>query len=374
VKRSTLSRAALPAALVLSLALTACGASNEDTPSTSGGSKSGGATTAELSGTLAGAGSSAQAAAQEAWVAGFNSTYPDVSVNYDPVGSGGGREQFIAGGTDFAGTDSYFKDDEGELSKAKERCGGDIVEVPAYLSPIALPFNLEGVDSLNLGPEEIAGIFAQKITKWNDPAIAKINPDVKLPDLKITPVNRSDESGTTNNFQQYLSAAAPDVWTYEPDDVFPVKGGEAAQGTSGVVGAVEGGNGTIGYADASQIGDLAAAKVGVGQDFIEYSPEAAAAVLEVSTAVEGRGETDLAYDLARDTTEADTYPIVLLSYAVACKTYDDAAKADLVKAYLTYITSAEGQQAAAEAAGSAPLSQTLLDKIKPAVDTISAAG
>ena len=313
-------------------------------------------------------------AAMEAWVAGFNNQYPDVTVNYDPVGSGGGREQFIAGGTDFAGTDSYFKDDEGELTKAKERCGGDIIEVPAYLSPIALPFNVEGVDSLNLGAEEIAGIFAQKIKNWNDPAIKKLNPDVDLPDLKITPVNRSDESGTTNNFQQDLAAAAPDIWTYEPDDVFPVKGGEAAQGTSGVVSAVEGGNGTIGYADASQIGDLTAAKVKVGEEFVEYSPEAAAKVLEVSTAVEGRGETDLAYDLARDTEESGTYPIVLLSYAVACPTYDDAAKADLVKAYLTYITSSEGQQAAAEAAGSAPLSQSLLDKIAPIVEGIKAAG
>lgn len=369
MKRSTLSRALLPAALVLSLGLTACGASNEDDSAT--GNSTTAAGTTELSGTLAGAGASSQAAAMEAWVAGFNSQYPDVTVNYDPVGSGGGREQFIAGGTDFAGSDSYAKDDE--LTAAKERCGGDIIEVPVYLSPIALPFNVEGVDSLNLGPEEIAGIFAQKITKWNDPAIAKINPDVDLPNLKITPVNRSDESGTTNNFQQYLSAAAPDVWTYEPDDVFPVKGGEAAQGTSGVVGAVEGGNGTIGYADASQIGDLPAAKVGVGGDFIEYSPEAAAAVLEVSQKAPDRGETDLAYDLARDTTEAGTYPIVLLSYAIACPTYDDKAKAALVKSFLTYITSADGQSAAAEAAGSAPLSASLLDQVKPVVEGISAA-
>jgi phosphate transport system substrate-binding protein len=372
VKRSTLSRAVIPAAVVLSLALTACGASNEEDADAAATSNDTAGSAPELTGTLAGAGASSQAAAMEAWVAGFNNQYPDVTVNYDPVGSGGGREQFIAGGTDFAGTDSYFKDDEGELTKAKERCGGDIVEVPAYLSPIALPFNIEGVDSLNLGPEEIAGIFAQKITKWDDPAIAKINPDADLPDLKITPVNRSDESGTTNNFQQYLAAAAPDVWTYEPDDVFPVKGGEAAQGTSGVVGAVEGGNGTIGYADASQIGDLPAAKVGVGEDYVEYSPEAAAAVLEVSTKVEGRGATDLAYDLARDTTEAGTYPIVLLSYAVACPTYDDQAKADLVKAFMTYITSSEGQQAAAESAGSAPLSQALLDQIAPIVEGIKA--
>jgi phosphate transport system substrate-binding protein len=243
-----------------------------------------------------------------------------------------------------------------------------------YLSPIAIAFNVEGVDTLNLGPAEIAGIFAQKITKWDDPAIAKINPDADLPDLKITPVNRSDESGTTENFVQYLTAAAPDDWTFEVSGVWPVKGGEAAQGTSGVVGAIEGGNGTIGYADASQVGDLATVKVGVGDEYVEYSPAAAAAVLDVSERVEGRGDANFSYDLARDTTESGTYPIVLLSYGIACTTYDDQAKADLVKAFLSYITSSEGQQAAAEAAGSAPLSQALLDQIKPAVDGISAAG
>jgi phosphate transport system substrate-binding protein len=166
VTRSTLRRAALPAAVVLSLALTACGAANEDNTTSTSGSTS----DAALSGTIAGAGSSAQAAAMEAWVAGFNSENPDVTVNYDPIGSGGGREQFIAGGTDFAGSDAYL--DAEELPAAQDRCGGDVIEVPEYVSPIAVAFNLDGVDQLNLGPAEIACIFAQKITTWDDPAIA----------------------------------------------------------------------------------------------------------------------------------------------------------------------------------------------------------
>jgi len=375
VKRSTLSRAALPAALVLSLGLTACGAGNEDEePAASGaGSESGSATeeAPELSGTISGAGASSQAAAMEAWVAGFNSQHPDVTVNYDPIGSGGGREQFIAGGTLFGGSDSYL--DEEELPAAQKRCGGDVVEVPLYISPIALAFNVEGVDSLNLGPELIAGIFAQEIKNWNDPAIAEANPDVELPDLAITPVNRSDESGTTENFMEYMTATAPDVWTDEPSGVWPVKGGEAAQGTSGVVGAIEGGNGTIGYADASQVGELSVAKVGVGEEFVEYSPEAAAAVLEASTRVEGRGESSFAYDLARDTTEAGTYPIVLVSYSLACATYDSAEEADLAKAFISYLASEEGQQTAAESAGSAPIPDSLRQEIQPAIDGIAAA-
>ena len=128
-------------------------------------------------------------------------------MNYDPVGSGTGRENFISGAFAFAGSDSALSTDEGELDAANERCGGDVVEVPAYISPIAVIFNLPGVDELNLKPETIAMIFDGKITKWNDEAIAADNPDADLPDTAITPVHRSDDSGTTGNFTDYLSKA-----------------------------------------------------------------------------------------------------------------------------------------------------------------------
>ena len=358
-------RGIVPAAVALGLGLTGCSAANEADAGT-GQSES---AKSELSGTISGAGASSQAAAMEAWIAGFTEQHPDATVNYDPVGSGGGREQFVAGGTDFAGSDAYLDE---ELEAAKERCGGDVVELPLYVSPIAVAYNLEGVEQLQLRPETIAGIFAQKITTWDDPAIAKDNPGVELPGTAITPVNRSDESGTTENFVEYLAAAAPDVWTYEVSGDWPVEGGEAAQGTSGVVGAIEGGDGTIGYADASQVGDLGVASVGVGDEFVEYSPEAAAAVVEASQRVEGRGETDFAFDLARDTTESGTYPIVLVSYSIACTTYESQQEADLVRAFFSYLASAEGQQSAADAAGSAPISASLREQVQVAIDTISA--
>lgn len=364
MKRSTRSRLiAVPAVAALAFGAAACSSSNE---ADTGNGGDGGS---ELSGTLSGAGSSAQEAAQQAWQAGFQGVNPDVTVNYDPVGSGGGREQFVAEATDFGGSDAYLEGDE--LTGAQKRCG-EVVEVPTYVSPIAVVFNLEGVDELNLSPATIAQIFNQKITKWNDPAIAADNPGVDLPNTAITPVNRADESGTTENFVEYLTAAAPKDWPHEVSGDWPIDGGEAAQGTSGVVQAVSNGNGTIGYADASQAGELPHAKVGVGDEFVAYSPEAAAKVLEVSERVEGRGEYDFAYDVARDTTESGTYPIVLVSYAMACATYDDPAQADLVKAYLSYMISEEGQQAAAESAGSAPLSATLRQEFQPAIDAISA--
>ncbi len=351
---------------VSALALSACSSDNEEANG-DGGSDGG----SDLSGTLDGVGASSQQAAQEAWVVGFNADNPDVQINYSPDGSGAGREQFVAGGSDFGATDSYLTDEEGELSGAIERCT-DLVEIPMYVSPIAVVFNLEGVDSLNLQPATIAQIFNQEITNWNDPAIAEDNPDADLPDQAITPVNRSDESGTTENFVEYLSTTAPDDWTHEVSGDWPVEGGESAQGTSGVVTAVEGAQGTIGYVDASQAGDLGSVSVGVGDSFIEYSPEAAAAVLGVSERVEGRGEYDFAYNLARDTTEAGVYPIVLVSYGIACATYDDANQAELVREYFSYIISEEGQQTAAEQAGSAPISDELRQQIQPAVEAISA--
>lgn len=367
--RSTLRRRLGPAAVACAatLALGACGAANEG-----GDGDSGGGSGSTLSGNIAGAGASSQAAAQEAWIAGFTGDNPDVSITYDPVGSGGGREQFIGGATAFGGSDAYL--DEEELPQAQDRCGGDVVEIPVYISPIAIIFNLEGVDSLQLSPSTIAGIFNQQITTWNDPAIAADNPDAQLPDLPITPVNRSDESGTTENFLEYLTATAADAWPHEVSGDWPVPGGEAAQGTSGVVGAVSGGNGTIGYADASQAGDLGVARVQVGEEYVEYSPEAAAAVVEASQRVEGRGETSFAYDLARDTTESGTYPIVLVSYGLACGSYDDAQTAELVRGYMSYLVSEEGQRAAAESAGSAPLSDSLRQQVQPAIDGISASG
>lgn len=364
-------RVAAPTAAVLAigLGLSACGASNEDS-SSGDASNAGGAT---LSGTLNGAGSSAQEAAMGAWKAGFQSANSGVTVNYDPSGSGAGREQFLAGGVQFAGSDSYMSDDE--LASSKKVCGGaDAFEVPSYVSPIAIVYNLDGVDKLQLSSATAAGIFAGKITKWNDPKIAADNPDATLPSSSISPVHRSDESGTTDNFTDYLNKTAPDVWTTEHDGVWPIKSGEGAQGTSGVIEAVTNGKGTIGYADESQAGDLSVASIKVGDAYQAPTAEAASKVADVSPRVSGRPKGDIAIDVDRKTTEAGAYPLVLVSYVIACPTYADKNVAALVKGYLGYVVSGDGQAAAAKAAGSAPLSSKLSDESSTQVETIAAKG
>ncbi|UMG91092.1 phosphate ABC transporter substrate-binding protein PstS [Nocardioides sp. TF02-7] len=373
MNRTSFRRALVPGVAALALLLTACGG-DDDNGSGGNGGEASGVDYGTLEGELIAGGASSQESAQNAWLVGFQEVAPNVAVTYEPVGSGDGRTNFINGGYAFAGSDAYLTDDEGELSDATERCAGtDPIEIPNYVSPIAVIFNVPGVDELNLTPEAVAGIFAGEITSWNDPAIAESNEGANLPDADITPVHRSDESGTTENFTDYLDAAAGDVWTAGVVETWPTDaGGEAGNGTSGVVQVVTENENTIGYADASQAGGLGQANIGVGDEFVPPSADAAAKILEVSPRVEGRPDVDLAVDLDHTTAEAGVYPIVLTSYLLACQQYEDQATADLVKGYLSYVVSDEGQELAAAEAGAAPLSDSLQEEIQGIIDGISA--
>lgn len=368
LRTSPLRAAALTA--LAGLALVACGDDNPTArldPDDVGAPGSGGG---DLSGTLTGSGSSAQESAMTAWIAGYQGVQPDVTVHYDSIGSGGGRENIIAGATDFAGSDAYL--DEEEREQVRDSCGPKgAMNLPVYISPIAIPYNLPGVDSLQLSPEVMAGIFNQEITRWDDPVIAEDNPGAELPDLPITAVNRSDESGTTENFLEYLAAAAPDAWPHEPQPAWPVEGGEAASQTTGVIEVVSSTPGAIGYADASAVGTLQTAAVGVGGEFVQFSPEAAARVVDASETADTGVEGDLALELARDTTESGAYPIVLVSYLIVCHHYESPDKAELVQDFVGYVASEEGQATAAEAAGSAPISEGTRQRVQESLDLVT---
>ncbi|MFS4506203.1 phosphate ABC transporter substrate-binding protein PstS [Clavibacter sp. Sh2141] len=355
------SAAALAAAVAL--ALSSC-ASNEPQAPAEGGDG--------LSGSINGRGASSQSSAQEVWQAAFQTAHPGVTIGYAGEGSGAGRDGFMQGGPNdqFAGSDRALKSDELEGTFGNCADGVKPIDVPAYISPIAMIFQIDGVDELNLDAATAAGIFRGTITKWNDPSIVALNPDAGMPDAGITAVHRSDDSGTTENFADYLHTTAPDVWDAEPDGVWPYQGGEAAAQTAGVVSAVTGGTNTIGYADASKAGELGVARIEVGEEFVSYSPEAAAAIVDASPQAEGREDNDIVYELDFATQEAGVYPIVLISYLIACQEYEDPAVGELVRAYLSYVTSTEGQQAAADQAGSAPLSDAVAAQVKTAVESI----
>lgn len=370
---TSIRRAALPgvAALGLALSLAACGGSDSEGKGTDAGSGASGLS--GLSGTVAAGGSSAQEKAQEAWRAGFGAANPDVTITYDPVGSGTGRDNFYSGSYKFAGSDSAISAED--MAKAKEACGGnDPIEVPVFISPIDIAFNLPGVDKLDLDAATVAKIFNGTIKKWDDAAIAQQNPDVKLPSTAISPVHRSDSSGTTDNFTDWLYQAGGGAWKSEHSSDWPVQVGEAAEGTSGVVGALQDGEGTIGYADDSAVASTKLGKVSVkvGSEYVAPSADGAAAGLAASKVADGAAPSQLVYAINRTSTDPSVYPVFLASYFIACPTYDDKATADIVKGFGQYIVSEGGQKAAAANALSAPLPTDVADKAKAILDTIAA--
>lgn len=357
-------------AIISLLALSACGSDNAtgESSNSSSGSES------NVSGTLSGVGASSQQAAITAWESGFASANPKASVQYSPDGSGAGRKALIAGGANFAGSDAYLTTDE--YNQSKEVCGdGGAINIPVYISPIAVAFNLPGIDSLNLDGETTAKIFKGEITKWNDEAIASQNEGVDLPDTKITVVHRSDDSGTTENFTEYLAAASNGAWDKEASGDWPSDyAAESNKGTSGVVSTTSSTEGAITYADASATGDLGKAKVKVGDSYVELSADSAAKTVEVSDRVSGENENDMSIDINRTPDDSSAYPVVLVSYHVVCSTYKDQKTVDLVKAYESYVVSEQGQQDAADAASSAPLTDALRTDAEKAIDSIKVAG
>jgi phosphate transport system substrate-binding protein len=366
VNRRIFTRASSIAAIAVAatIVLSSC-AANEAAPASTG-------TTAPnaLSGTLNGIGSSAQGAAETAWIAGFQTSNPKVTVNYDPQGSGAGRTNFISGAADFAGSDAALKDTEIATPSPLCKAGTKAIDLPVYISPIAIAYNVDGLKDLKLDAATIAGIFKGAITKWDDAAIKSLNSGATLPSAPITVVHRSDDSGTTQNFTDYLSANAPTVWDKPAAQTYPYAIGDAAKGTSGVADAVKGAANSIAYIDESGATGLGIAQLKVGDSFVKINAAGAADVVAKSPVAAGRGTNDLAIAIDRKNTDKNAWPLVLVSYMIVCNTYDDPAKAELVKAYASYVASSEGQSAAATQAGSSPLAKDLAAKVAKAIATI----
>ncbi|PRB09018.1 PstS family phosphate ABC transporter substrate-binding protein [Microbacterium sp. MYb64] len=325
---------------------------------------------ASLTGTITSGGSSAQANAQAAWTAAYNAQVKGVTINYDKSqGSGGGVTNFLSGAYDFAGSDSPLNADQTTQSKALCTEGG--INIPVYLDGVAIVFNIPGVTDLKLSGETIAKIFSLKITDWSDAAITKDN-GTALPAGKITTVARSDGSGTTANFTNYLAGTQSSVWTFPAGKDWPVEGDVSKQkGGSGVVQAVEAGTGTIGYADHSAIGKLSSASILQDGKAIAFSPEAVSKTFDVAAVDASNGvKGDLSKKFDYSKLTAETYPIPLVSYAIACTTFKTPAQAALVKSYIGFIDSTIGQQVAVKNAGAAPLPDSVLKAAQESLATI----
>lgn len=325
--------------------------------------------------TLSAAGSSAQKNAMDAFVSTYIAVCSEkganVNVAYNPSGSGDGRTQFIAKQIDFAGSDSAIKGDQ--AAQAAERCAGNPAwNLPLVFGPVAIAYNLEGVDNLVLDGPTIAKIFNGGITKWNDPAIAALNSGAALPDSTIAPIVRSDSSGTTDNFQQYLVAASAGAWTTGAGSDFTGGVGEGAKGSAGVAQAVGSTPGAITYVESSFAtqNNLSVAQIDNGSGPVELNEETAGKAIE-GAAFASTGGGDLTLDLSSiyGSTEAGAYPLVLATYEIVCSAGYDADTSAAVKSFLTSAAN-EGQAGLAEQ-GYVPLPDSFKAKLTESIDAIA---
>jgi phosphate ABC transporter phosphate-binding protein len=349
------------------LALSACG-SDENKGAAANNDPAGDIDCAKA--TVNAAGSSAQKNAIEEWSKIYAQKCAGANLNYNPNGSGAGIQLFNQKQVAFAGSDSALKEDE--VTAAKTRCGGNnAVNLPMVVGPVAVVYNVQGADNVQLSPETLAGIFAGKIKTWNDAAIAKENSGVKLPGDPIKVVYRADESGTTDNFTKYLKATAPDVWTWEPAKKWPNSTGQGANKSDGVASQVKSTPGTISYVELSYANNnkLQTAKVKNGAgEYASLSPESASKAVAGAKVV-GTGN-DVALKIDYTTKEAGAYPIVLVTYEITCEKGLEGDQAKFVKSFLTYTSSADGQKVL-NSLGYAPVPDAVLTKVQASVKALS---
>jgi len=350
----------LAVALGLSLIATACGDSGSS--STPAADNSGASSDAGLpSLTLNGSGATFPAAFYEEVLATFNSDNSGVTINYNPVGSGQGQSDLAGKLTDFAGSDSLVKD------KDKGNYEGGFLYIPTVAAPITVSYNLKGIDSLQLSPEVLAGILQTDITSWGDAAIAADNPGVTLPSTDITVVHRSDGSGTTANFTQFLDLAAPGVWSLGTDKTIDWPAGTiGAAKNSGVADAIKNTDGAIGYvdfADARATGLTFAAIKNKDGNYVAASLEASSAALDGAEVA-----ADLTYD-PLNAAGAGSYPIVAPTYILTYTSYANADTVTVLQAMLKYLLGPAQDQA--NGLDFAKLPDSLRQKALAQVDSIA---
>jgi phosphate transport system substrate-binding protein len=371
-------------ALLGALGLSACGSSDSGSASSTEASTTKATSTVSAaapspttykptcpSGTINGGGSSAQGNAITQVINDYKKACDSKGkVNYSITGSGAGISSFLGKQIDWAGSDSALSADKGEVSKATQRCSANEAwHLPMAAGPIAVVTNIDGVKSLNLSSETLAGIFSGSITKWNDAAIKKENPSAKLPSAAISVFYRSDESGTTDNFTNYLNKAAGDVWTEAHSKQW--KGtGKGADKSAGVAQAVKSTKNSISYVEWSyaQKNNLNPVAIDNGNGPVKLTNESAGKA--VSAAKTAGAGNNLQLEMQYKDTPAGVYPAVLVTYEIVCSKGLDAQKTALLKDFMSFYASGAEQQAITSA-GYAPLPGEVAGKVIAAAQAIA---
>lgn len=362
----TLSRnrlAALGLAAVGAVALSACGSDNLDTSAPP--ANTAGITCA--SGSLTSSGSTAQATAMSLWIKNYQRACRGAQINYGGGGSGKGYTDFTAGTDGFAGSDYPLS--AAQKPTADKRCNGSAIDLPMTPGAIAVGYNLPGVSTLRLPARTLGSIFSGKTTHWNDASIQADNPGVKLPSTTISTFHRSDTSGTSFNFSNYLFHDSSGTWATPANKQWPsVAGGQGSKGTAGIAQGVSSTPGGIGYMEDSYAvqSKIAVAKIGDrAGNFVELTDQNTTNFLSHAT-VTGAG-SDLALTLDYDATGADIYPSSLVTYEFVCSSGNKSPA--LLKGFLGY-TAGAGQSVLSDA-GYVPLPSALQAKVQAAVAALS---
>ena len=321
--------------------------------------------------TLTASGSTAQANAMTGFVETFEKACSGQTLKYTANGSGSGVEEFAANKTDFGGTDIPLLKDDPEYATAKQRCGSDPWNLPVVFGPVAISYNINEVDTLVLDAPTLAKIFNGTITKWNDPAITRLNQ--VMPPGDITVVHRSDESGTTETFQNYLEAASDGAWGKGSGRTFKGGVGTPGEGNEGTAATVKNTEGAITYNEWSfaQAQNLFTAKIVTPADRMPVGIGPESVGKTIAGARVGVSGNDLVLDTTSfyKPTEAGAYPIVLATYELVCSKYPDAEVAKAVKAFLQS-TIGPGQ-AGLQDEGYMPLPADFQSKVLNAINSIS---
>jgi phosphate transport system substrate-binding protein len=351
------------AVVALTLALGACSSSGSSAPSggSTGTATSGGGGSANLSGTLNGSGSTLQLVYQQAAISAFKSVQSGMTVNYGAGGSGKGRTDLASGVVNFAGSDSPIPAKEAANFKGKT-----VLYYPILIAPITVSYNLSGVSKLQLSGPTIAGLFSGKIKTWNDPAVKADNPGVSLPSTPVTIAHRSDSSGTTANFTQFLVEAGGSAWTLGSSSVvnWPAtsRGGSGNSGVAQIIKSTPGAVGYVDYADAKASGLVFAYIKNKDGQYVAPSVDAASAAASQATV-----KPDLTFS-AIWAPGATSYPITAQSWVLVYQTQSSTNNAAMLKAYIGYLVG-DGQKLLPDL-GYAPLPSNIDQQAKAAVSKI----
>jgi phosphate transport system substrate-binding protein len=325
---------------------------------------------------LKGSGAAAQENAMEQFVYAYVHACPGYTLDYNANGSGAGVTDFVNNVSDLAGSGDPLDPSKGQVDRAAQRCGSPAWDLPTVFEPIAVTYNVNGVTTLKLDAATLAKIFNGGITRWDDPAIKALNPGANLPSAPIHVFFRSDQSGDTSNFQQYLAAASNGAWGRGAGQTFNGGVGDGGVGDNGTSAEVQSTDGSITYNEWSfAVGkqlNMAQIVTSAGPDPVSITTDSVSKTIAGATF---KGQGGDSRDLLVDTssfykpTQSGAYPIVEPTYEIVCSKYPDAATGAAVKAFMR---AAIGPgQVGLDQYGSIPLPTAFQSKIAAAVNAIA---